>query len=28
VRFAYTQSLPRLEEAVQRIARGLRSWRG
>ena len=28
VRFAYTQSLPRLEEAVQRIARGLRNWRG
>ena len=28
VRFAYTQSLPRLEEAVQRIARGLRSWQG
>lgn len=28
VRFAYTQSLPRLEEAVQRIAHGLRSWRG
>ncbi|MBF7729599.1 pyridoxal phosphate-dependent aminotransferase [Pseudomonas sp. N040] len=27
VRFAYTQSLPRLEEAVARIARGLRSWR-
>ncbi|WP_434678057.1 pyridoxal phosphate-dependent aminotransferase [Pseudomonas sp. R1-18] len=26
VRFAYTQSLPRLEEAVTRIARGLRSW--
>ncbi|RRV04080.1 pyridoxal phosphate-dependent aminotransferase [Pseudomonas sp. v388] len=26
VRFAYTQSLPRLEEAVARIARGLRSW--
>ena len=26
VRFAYTQSLPRLQEAVQRIARGLRSW--
>jgi len=28
VRFAYTQSLPRLEEAVQRIARGLQSWKG
>jgi aspartate/methionine/tyrosine aminotransferase len=28
VRFAYTQSLPRLEEAVERIARGLRSWQG
>ncbi|MEG5266546.1 pyridoxal phosphate-dependent aminotransferase [Pseudomonas sp. JDS28PS106] len=28
VRFAYTQSLPRLEEAVARIARGLRSWQG
>ncbi len=27
VRFAYTQSLPRLEEAVERIARGLQSWR-
>lgn len=26
VRFAYTQSLPRLQEAVERIARGLRSW--
>lgn len=26
VRFAYTQSLLRLEEAVARIARGLRSW--
>ncbi|WP_070884314.1 pyridoxal phosphate-dependent aminotransferase [Pseudomonas argentinensis] len=26
VRFAYTQSLPRLEEAVTRIARGLKSW--
>jgi len=26
VRFAYTQSLPRLEEAVTRIARGLQSW--
>ena len=28
VRFAYTQSLPRLHEAVERIARGLRSWQG
>jgi len=28
VRFAYTQSLPRLREAVERIARGLRSWQG
>ena len=27
VRFAYTQSLPRLQEAVDRIARGLKSWR-
>ncbi len=27
VRFAYTQSLPRLEEAVERIARGLKTWR-
>ncbi len=27
VRFAYTQSLPRLEQAVERIARGLASWR-
>lgn len=26
VRFAYTQSLPRLEEAVARITRGLQSW--
>ncbi|GGJ99767.1 pyridoxal phosphate-dependent aminotransferase [Pseudomonas matsuisoli] len=26
VRFAYTQGLARLEEAVERIARGLRSW--
>ena len=26
VRFAYTQGLPRLQEAVGRIARGLRSW--
>ena len=28
VRFAYTQPLPRLEEAVKRIARGLQRWRG
>ena len=27
VRFAYTQNLPRLQEAVERIARGLKSWR-
>ncbi len=27
VRFAYTQDLPRLEQAVERIARGLASWR-
>lgn len=27
VRFAYTQDLPRLQQAVQRIARGLKSWR-
>jgi len=26
VRFAYTQSLPRLQEAVERLARGLKSW--
>jgi len=26
VRFAYTQSLPRLEEAVARIAQGLQRW--
>lgn len=26
VRFAYTQGLPRLQEAVERIACGLRSW--
>jgi aspartate/methionine/tyrosine aminotransferase len=26
VRFAYTQGLPRLQEAVERIGRGLRSW--
>ncbi|WNW13372.1 pyridoxal phosphate-dependent aminotransferase [Pseudomonas sp. DTU_2021_1001937_2_SI_NGA_ILE_001] len=28
VRFAYTQSLERLEQAVERIARGLQSWQG
>lgn len=28
VRFAYTQNLARLEEAVSRIARGLKSWAG
>ena len=28
VRFAYTQALPRLEQAVERIARGLQRWRG
>lgn len=28
VRFAYTQDLPRLEAAVERIARGLQSWQG
>lgn len=28
VRFAYTQSLPRLQQAVERIAHGLRSWQG
>jgi aspartate/methionine/tyrosine aminotransferase len=28
VRFAYTQSLSRLQEAVERIGRGLRSWQG
>jgi len=27
VRFAYTQDLPRLQQAVERIARGLKSWR-
>ncbi|MET1081370.1 MAG: pyridoxal phosphate-dependent aminotransferase [Pseudomonas sp.] len=27
VRFAYTQSLPRLQQAVERLARGLKSWR-
>lgn len=27
VRFAYTTSLPRLEQAVERLARGLQSWR-
>jgi aspartate/methionine/tyrosine aminotransferase len=26
VRFAYTQDLPRLQEAVERIARGLKTW--
>lgn len=26
VRFAYTQDLPRLEQAVERLARGLKSW--
>ncbi|MCY1178981.1 putative N-acetyl-LL-diaminopimelate aminotransferase [compost metagenome] len=26
VRFAYTQDLPRLEEAVRRLARGLKTW--
>ncbi|MFF7710491.1 pyridoxal phosphate-dependent aminotransferase [Pseudomonas sp. NPDC007930] len=28
VRFAYTQSLPRLEQAVERIAKGLQGWQG
>lgn len=28
VRFAYTQSLPVLEEAVTRIAKGLKNWQG
>jgi aspartate/methionine/tyrosine aminotransferase len=28
VRFAYTQNLPRLQEAVERIGRGLKSWQG
>jgi aspartate/methionine/tyrosine aminotransferase len=27
VRFAYTQDLPRLQQAVERIARGLKTWR-
>ncbi|WP_439860947.1 pyridoxal phosphate-dependent aminotransferase [Pseudomonas sp. MBLB4136] len=27
VRFAYTQDLPRLQQAVERIAHGLKSWR-
>ncbi|MNN31332.1 Aspartate aminotransferase [compost metagenome] len=27
VRFAYTQNLERLQQAVERIARGLKSWR-
>ena len=26
VRFAYTQSVPRLQQAVERIARGLKTW--
>ncbi len=28
VRFAYTQPVPRLEQAVERLARGLRCWQG
>ncbi|TFZ43415.1 pyridoxal phosphate-dependent aminotransferase [Stenotrophomonas maltophilia] len=28
VRLAYTQEVPRLQEAVERIARGLKSWAG
>lgn len=28
VRFAYTSALPRLEQAVERMERGLRSWSG
>ncbi len=28
VRLAYTQEVPRLQQAVERIARGLRSWQG
>jgi aspartate/methionine/tyrosine aminotransferase len=28
VRFAYTQALPRLEQAVERIAKGLQRWQG
>nr|WP_180204592.1 pyridoxal phosphate-dependent aminotransferase [Pseudomonas sp. SbOxS1]NYU04581.1 pyridoxal phosphate-dependent aminotransferase [Pseudomonas sp. SbOxS1] len=28
VRFAYTQNIERLQEAVERIGRGLRSWQG
>ena len=27
VRFAYTQSVERLQQAVERIARGLKTWR-
>jgi hypothetical protein len=27
MRFAYTQDLPRLQQAVDRIKRGLISWR-
>ena len=27
VRFAYTQSVPRLQQAVERIARGLQTWK-
>ena len=27
VRFAYTQSVPRLQQAVERIARGLTTWK-
>lgn len=27
VRFSYTQDLPRLQQAVERIARGLKTWR-
>ena len=27
VRFAYTQSVPRLQQAVERIARGLLAWK-
>jgi aspartate/methionine/tyrosine aminotransferase len=26
VRFAYTQNVERLQQAVERIARGLKSW--
>ncbi|TGV62743.1 aminotransferase, partial [Mesorhizobium sp. M2D.F.Ca.ET.160.01.1.1] len=28
VRLAYTQEVPRLQEAVARIARGLKRWQG